>query len=104
MVVVDASATPVTINLYSANGNTGKEVGVRKKDDTTKTVTVVPTGTETINGQSSIQLTSQYELVTLKSDGTNWYVANNTAYTSDPRISIGATPPSDTAMLWFDTN
>ena len=38
------------------------------------TVTIDPSGSETVNGSSTKTLTSQYETVTIISDGSNWLI------------------------------
>ncbi len=38
------------------------------------TVTVATTGSETIDGASTISLSTQYDAITVISDGTNWYI------------------------------
>ena len=52
----------------------GARVRVKKIDASTNTVTVSPSGTETIDGASSHTISQQYETYEYVSDGTNWYV------------------------------
>jgi len=71
MTLVDASVSNVACTL--AGHSTGKVVTVKKKDSSGNTVTIGG-GTGNIDGASNYVLYSQYESVTLMSDGTNWWV------------------------------
>jgi len=71
-VLVDASGGAVTITLPSPSS--GGKVGVKKTDSSTNTVTISPSGSETIDGASSLTIDTQYQSYTLISDGTNWYI------------------------------
>tara|TARA_Y100000296_G_scaffold32758_1_gene37929 strand:+ start:720 stop:1154 length:435 start_codon:yes stop_codon:yes gene_type:complete len=71
----------LTINLYTASGGTdgtgnianeGRRIVV--KNIGTNTVTVDPSGSETIDGASTKDLTAQYESLQLVSDGANWWI------------------------------
>jgi len=69
VVLVDATAGPVTITLQPAASMRGKTVTVTKIDATANTVTVVPDGTDLISGATSEVLTAQFESFTAISDG-----------------------------------
>jgi len=71
-VLADASGGAITITLPTPSP--GAEVIVKKIDSSTNVVTVSPSGTETIDGQSSWTLDTQYEAYHFISDGTNWYI------------------------------
>ena len=62
-----------TINLPTASGIAGRYIVVYKTA-ATGTVTIDPSGSETIEGSSTITITSQYGLWRLMSDGTNWMI------------------------------
>lgn len=70
---VDSTSGNVTIALPAASGNTGR-IFVIKKIASANTVTVDPSGAETIDGNSTIALASQYELVRVQCNGTSWDV------------------------------
>lgn len=67
----DASGAGVTVNLPSAAPNPVTYTIV-KVDATGNTVTIDPSGAETINASATRVLSTQWETVTLRSDGTNW--------------------------------
>jgi hypothetical protein len=67
----DASGAAVTINLPSAAPNLVTYT-IIKSDATANTVTIDPSGSQTINGAATRVLSAQWETVTLKSDGANW--------------------------------
>ena len=69
--LVDASITAVTFTL--AAHSSGKVVRVKKTDSSGNTVTISG-ATGNIDGASNYILYSQYESVTLISDGTDWWV------------------------------
>lgn len=73
-VAVSASAANRTITLPTAAGITGREYTVKKTDATSNTVTIDGAASETIDGDLTLVLVSQYQSVTLVSDGTNWLV------------------------------
>jgi len=68
---VDASGGARTITLPSAVNNAAGLIEVRKTDSSANAVTVVPASGQYINGASSFVLYSQYDSVSLRSDGTN---------------------------------
>ncbi len=68
---VDTTGGNVTIALPAASGNAGR-MFVIKKTVAANTVTVDPSGAETIDGSSTITLTSQYEHVRVQCNGTSW--------------------------------
>jgi hypothetical protein len=74
VVIADAAAASFTLTLPTAVGNTGKVYWVKKIDATANTVTIDGDGAETIDGAATAVLTTQYEAITVISDGTEWWV------------------------------
>lgn len=70
----DASLTAITLTLPTAASSVGKILYFKKVDSTSNSVIIDPDGSETIDGQSSVSLTSQYQSITIVSDGTSWYI------------------------------
>jgi len=101
----NAASNDITIELTSAVGREYDVVTITKTDDTANTITIIPEdgSGETINGESSLVLSYQYQSAVLTSDGSNWFILASGA-NSFPNIVVDTTPPSDTNLLWFDTN
>lgn len=69
--LVDCTSGTFTVNLPTAVGIQGQEFEV--KNSGTGTITVDPSGAETIDGASTKTL-AQYDAVRIMSTGTNWIV------------------------------
>lgn len=76
VILVDASAAAVTISLPTASGNAGLTYVIKKIDSSGNNVTIDPNGTETIDGATTVTLSSQYSYRMIVSDGTNWVVVS----------------------------
>jgi len=74
--IIMNNAAAATIALPSAVGISGREYRVKKVSATGggRTVTIDPNGAETIDGDATFDLVSQYESVTFVSDGANWWI------------------------------
>lgn len=103
----DAATAVFDVNLPSAVtvGN-GYEVSFKKLDSTSNHITIKPNGTETIDGETSLILVTQYEFYSIKSDGNNWFIINETIEaggfrTGDvkPTFRNGAENPG---WVWMD--
>lgn len=80
IVLVNASGGNVQITLPPPTQGAAP-VTVKKIDSSTNAVLVYHNGTESIDGNASISIGTQYEAITVTSDGTNWYVINQVATT-----------------------
>ncbi|MEK7524358.1 MAG: hypothetical protein AAB588_05020 [Patescibacteria group bacterium] len=72
VIAANATSAPITVNLPSASKKSGTVFTVIKTDVSANAVTIDPSGSETINGTSTIALANQYDYRTVTSDGTNW--------------------------------
>lgn len=71
--LIDNGSSAVTINLpTAANPNTDLRIEIKRRG--TASVTVSPSGSQTIDGLSSVVLSSQYASLTIDSDGTGWNI------------------------------
>jgi len=68
----DGSGGAFTITLPAAASYLHRLITV-KRTSATGTITVDGNGSETIDGAASVDLTSQYERLTIVSDGANWF-------------------------------
>lgn len=73
VILADASGGAITLNLPTAAGIEGVQKTV-VKTDAVANVVIDGYSTETINGSTTKTLTSQYEKVTIISNGTNWII------------------------------
>ena len=70
----DTAGSTVTINLLLASlAHDGSTLKI-KKLGTTANVIIDGSGAQTIDGAATFTLTTQYESVTIVSDGTNWFI------------------------------
>lgn len=72
--VVLADATTATFAVTLPTAVAGRVVVVKKIDSTANAVTVETPGAETIDGAANHSLATQYDVVRLITDGTNWFV------------------------------
>lgn len=70
----NATSGAITITLPTAVGYSGKLIVIKKVDSSSNAVIVQAAGSETIDGQNSRSLTTQYETLRIISDGTNWMI------------------------------
>ena len=73
-VLCDCTLNSITINLPAAID--GQQYVIKKVDSSINTVTIDGDSSETIDGALTKTLTTQYECVTIVSDGTNWFIVN----------------------------
>lgn len=69
----DATGGAFTVNLPAASGVV-QSISIKKTDASINAVTIDGNGAETIDGAATRLLSTQYEAVTLWSNGTNWLV------------------------------
>lgn len=68
----DATSNNITVNLPAASGRAGRMYIVKKVDSSANTVTIDANASETIDGATTVVLTTQYEVQRLVCNGTNW--------------------------------
>ena len=73
-ILVTTGAVDRTITLPTAADNTGKIITVIKADSGAGIVTVDGEGAETIDGDASVIMVSQYDYVTMLCTGTAWII------------------------------
>jgi hypothetical protein len=73
-IIVDASVGPVTITLPTVLSANEYIFRVKKKDVSSNAVIIDAAGAETIDGASTYSLYTQYETITVQSDGTQWWI------------------------------
>lgn len=74
VVFADSSGGAITITLASADATDGNEITVKDSTGSAGTNNItVDTGGETIDGSASVTLSTNWDSVTVVSDGTEWY-------------------------------
>jgi hypothetical protein len=73
-VLANANATTVTLTLPLAGSFSGKTYPAKKIDGSANAVVLSAAGGQTIDGNGSVSLTSQWQYVTVQSDGINWFI------------------------------
>ncbi len=72
LVLVDASAGPVTVTLQRADGSGGKRFCIKKVDSSQNAVTITPSLSQTIDGQTSKSISQENQTLDIISDNENW--------------------------------
>ena len=72
-ILADATSGAITITLPPAASFVDRQIEVTKKD-AVNTVTVDADGSETISGSLTIEITAQYDNLSIMSDGTEWFI------------------------------
>lgn len=73
IIFVDCSISNVFISLPSALNIGGKKIHVKRKSGPFN-LTIVPSGSETIDDANSFSVHHNYQAITLVSDNTNWFI------------------------------
>jgi hypothetical protein len=90
VIFADATSANVTITLPLASGVNGFNFFIKRIDaSTSNTVTIALSGSDTIDGVSSLTIGAQNDVRSVLSDGTKWYVVGSIA-TDKLRLSSTA--------------
>lgn len=73
VVICDATAAAITVNLPAAADSTGRVYSI-KKVDASNNVTVDGSGSETIDGSTTAVLSAQYDAIRIWCSGTEWWI------------------------------
>jgi hypothetical protein len=74
VVFADATSGAFTITLPPAATETGRVYHIKKIDSSANAVTIDGDSAETIDDSTTVELASQYDSVTIVSDGTEWWI------------------------------
>ncbi len=74
IIIADATSGAITVTLPAVGKMTNYQVTVKKVDSTANTVTVDGESAETIDEVATQVISTQYEALTLASDGTEWWI------------------------------
>lgn len=74
VILCDATSGDITITLPTAVGISGKVFNIKKTNSNANSVTIDANASQTIDGDLTQIITSQYDSVTIVSDGSNWHI------------------------------
>ena len=74
IITVNAISTKITISLPTASSAENKLFYIKKIDSSDNSVFVDANGSETIDDCEKIEMTGQYDCITVVSDGTEWWI------------------------------
>jgi hypothetical protein len=73
-ILINHPSAPFGVVLPTAASLTGQQYKIKKIDSSANAVTVSTTSSQTIDNALTYPLSSQYQSVTLQSDGSNWWI------------------------------
>jgi hypothetical protein len=73
-IFANATGGAIDVTTYAATSNGGKTLIIKKTDSSSNTVDIIRSGSETIDGVTTITLSHQNESITLMSDNSNWFI------------------------------
>lgn len=73
-IILAETASAWTLSLFTAVGNSGKSLTIKKTSSDTNELTIDPSGAETIDGFSTIKLKYKNDSVRIVCDGANWLI------------------------------
>ncbi len=74
IMLVNASTGAINITLPAAGTKTGSTYRIKKVDSTTNLVTIIPNGTETIDGYAKMVVAYHNSTIDIVSNGNYWYI------------------------------
>jgi len=74
ILMTTGSSTDKTVTLPTAADNTNRIITIKKVDSGTNDCIVDGEGAETIDGSTTVNLTKQYNSITVQSNGTGWII------------------------------
>ena len=97
----DCTSAGFTLTLPTAVGITGKKFTIKKIAESTNTLTIATTSSQTIDGATSFAIRSKENFIVVQSDGANWVVVAKNV--NDYYSSVNVGPVSTTATgVWKD--
>ena len=78
-ILVNCAAEPLSTLLPDASSVSGQQYKVKKIDSSANAATITTTSSQTIDGNLTYALSTQYQSATVQSDGSNWWVTAEVA-------------------------
>lgn len=95
LILADATAGPITVTLFKADGWGGKRFCIKKVDSSANAVTVAPITGETIDGAASVVLSGENDSLDVISDNENYVVI---------AVAVGGASGIQTSILLAELN
>lgn len=73
-ILCDASEEGITVTLPAASTLSGKILKIKKIDSSESAINIDADGAETIDGNLTASLASQWDVKQIQSDGSNWFI------------------------------
>lgn len=96
---ISASGSDVTVSLPSASGNRNLILSFRSLNSSTNNIVITPSGSQLIDGSSSLSLTPDTKFTSIISDGSGWYELNN-----EIQVDSAGLPAGSSGNLQFKLN
>jgi len=78
--LLNAASGAIQVNLLASNVvGRGYELTLKKTDSSSNKITIKPNGSEKIDGSSDFTLKTQNECITIRNDGSNYYIISETS-------------------------
>lgn len=74
VILVNAVGSAITVNLYTAVGNSKRKLTIKKIDSSANVVTIDGNAAQSIDWSTTYTLNTQYSVITIVSDGANWFI------------------------------
>ena len=74
IVLCDCTSNDITVKLPAVSGLSGLIYHIKKIDSTSNIVSIDPEGSETLDGELSVDIISQYDSLKIACDGTEWHI------------------------------
>ncbi len=74
VILADATSGVITVTLPASSGLSGRLYFIKKTDAGANAVTIDGNASETIDGATTVALSSQYDARLIVCDGSNWHV------------------------------
>lgn len=94
-----ASGSNVTVSLPSASGNKNLVLSFRSLNSSINNIVITPSGSQLIDGSSSLILTPETKFTSIVSDGSGWYELNN-----EIQVDSAGLPAGSSGNLQFKLN
>ncbi len=98
IITANASSGGLNFTLPSAVGMAGRQFTIKKVDSSANAVTLSTTASQTIDGSATAQLGSQWQYLTVTSDGSNWIITNSTGANATASVQFTFSNVTGAAM------